>query len=94
MSGERRSLRFVVRGRVQGVGFRYFALRRAREGDVAGWVRNRDDGAVEGEAAGAPAALASFIAELGRGPRGASVTAVETSELESPPPGETFTIIH
>ena len=94
MSGERRALRYVVRGRVQGVGFRYFVLRRAREHGVAGWVRNREDGAVEGEAAGAPTALASFIAELRRGPRGSSVTGVETTELESPPAGEEFAIIH
>jgi acylphosphatase len=95
VSGERRALRFLVRGRVQGVGFRYFVLRCAREHGVAGWVRNREDGAVEGEAAGAPEALAGFIAELRRGPRGASVAAVETTEqLESPPPGETFTITH
>jgi acylphosphatase len=85
-------MRFVVRGRVQGVGFRYFVLRRAREHDVAGWVRNREDGAVEGEAAGAPEALASFIAELRRGPRGALVTSVETSELASPPAGSAFQI--
>jgi len=94
VSGERRSLRFLVRGRVQGVGFRYFVLRRARERDVAGWVRNREDGAVEGEAAGAPAALASFIAELRRGPRGARVDSVETADLDLPPADDGFQITH
>ncbi len=94
MTGERPALRFVVHGRVQGVGFRYFVARRARELGVTGWVRNREDGAVEGEAGGTPEGLAGFIAELRRGPRGASVTAVETSELESPPEKATFEITY
>jgi acylphosphatase len=92
VNGERRALLFLVRGRVQGVGFRYFVLRRAREHGVAGWVRNREDGAVEGEAAGTPAALASFIAELRRGPAGAGVSSVETTELTPPPAGDAFSI--
>ena len=65
----------VVRGRVQGVGFRYFVLKRARERGLKGQVRNRPDGAVEAEAEGARAALESWLEQLRQGPTGARVEA-------------------
>jgi acylphosphatase len=60
--------RYVVSGRVQGVGFRYFVQRKAVELGVAGWVRNRPDGTVEAEAAGPKELLDDFELELRRGP--------------------------
>ena len=67
----------VVRGRVQGVGFRWFVREAARELDVAGWVRNRPDGGVEVAADGSVAALRELAERLREGPRGASVSGVE-----------------
>ena len=70
-------LHAVVRGRVQGVGFRWFVRERARRLDVRGWVRNRGDGSVEVEAAGEPDSLQELRALLAKGPAGAHVSAVD-----------------
>ncbi len=70
--------RVVVHGRVQGVGFRYAIARAADARGVAGWVRNRADGAVEAVFEGAPDAMDSLVRFCGEGPRGAEVTSVET----------------
>ena len=67
----------VIRGRVQGVGFRYFVARRAESLGLSGWVRNRPDGAVEAEAEGPRAALECLVQAVERGPSGARVTAVD-----------------
>ncbi len=61
-------LHAVVRGRVQGVGFRYFTRHVATALDLTGWVRNGDDGSVELEAQGAAAAVDQFRAALRQGP--------------------------
>ena len=72
---------YLVEGRVQGVGYRWFALRAARETGVEGWVRNLADGRVEVFAmAGDAAALERFAALLLRGPDRADVTKVEQKE--------------
>lgn len=76
---ERERIHAVVSGRVQGVNFRAFTARVAREAGISGWVRNRDDGTVELEAEGEPAALSRFLGEVGRGPALARVDRVETS---------------
>jgi len=68
--------RAVVTGRVQGVGFRFFAERAAREAGVAGWVRNTEDGAVETFAEGEEASVRAYLEKLKVGPRVARVTAV------------------
>jgi len=82
-------LHVVVRGRVQGVGFRYFVQEAARALDLAGWVRNAVDGSVEVEAEGTDGDLAKLRATLGDGPRGARVESVEdvavgVEQLERP----------
>ncbi len=74
------AFRFVVRGRVQGVGFRYSAIHRASSLGLAGWVRNEADGSVTGFAQGPSDALAQFAAWLAHGPSGASVAAREIVE--------------
>lgn len=66
-------LHFLIRGRVQGVGFRWFVHREASELDLRGWVRNTEDGDVEVVAAGRPEDLGELRSSLRRGPRGARV---------------------
>lgn len=77
-------VRVVVEGRVQGVGFRWYALRRAEALGVSGAVWNRADGAVEVEAEGARASLEVFAAALGDGPANARVTRVTADWSEGP----------
>ncbi len=72
--------RWLVSGRVQGVGFRYFAQRRAEELGLNGWARNLDDGRVEVYAAGPAERLSDLAAALHMGPRMAEVRGVEEME--------------
>ena len=74
-------LHFVIRGRVQGVGFRWFVHREAAGLNLLGWVRNTDSGEVELVAAGDPDALADLRAALHTGSRGSRVDAVLEHEL-------------
>jgi acylphosphatase len=67
---------FLIKGRVQGVGFRWFVLRQATEIGLRGWVRNTADGHVEVLAAGEPDQLEDFQLALGRGSRGSRVDEV------------------
>jgi acylphosphatase len=75
--------RFVVRGRVQGVGFRWFVEREAHILGIAGWVRNKADGSVEVLAQGTSAQLAGLRSRLREGPRAARVDDVEEVEAKS-----------
>jgi acylphosphatase len=68
----------IVRGRVQGVFFRDTVRRMAESRGVGGWVRNRDDGAVEAVFEGAADAVESLVGFCREGPRGAVVERVET----------------
>jgi acylphosphatase len=72
--------RYLVRGRVQGVGFRDFVQRRAAALGVTGYVRNLDDGRVEAVACGTPAQLAEFAGYLHQGPLFSGVRGVEENE--------------
>lgn len=72
--------RWLVRGRVQGVGFRRFVQREAVELRLNGWVRNRDDGRVEAFAQGSAAALDALQGRLWQGPRWGEVRDVEVLE--------------
>jgi acylphosphatase len=74
--------RFLVRGRVQGVGFRWFVEREAHMLQIAGWVRNNPDGSVEVLAQGTRDQLAGLYMRLREGPRAARVDAVEASQAE------------
>jgi len=69
-------LHFLVRGRVQGVGFRWFVHREASELELRGWVRNTEDGDVEVVAAGDAENLAELRNSLKQGPRGSRVDRV------------------
>lgn len=76
-----RRVRFVVTGRVQGVGFRWFVRAEALPLGLVGWVTNRADGAVEGEVVGRVDAVDALLACLEVGPASAIVTNVEVSEI-------------
>ncbi|HVP44413.1 MAG TPA: acylphosphatase [Terriglobales bacterium] len=84
--------RYVVRGRVQGVGFRWFVEREAHLLGVAGVVRNQADGSVEVVAQGTPEQLAGLHGRLREGPRAARVDAVDVSPAEVQPGLESFRI--
>jgi acylphosphatase len=70
------SLHAFVRGRVQGVGFRYFVIEAGQRRDLVGWVRNLDSGEVEVWAEGLRPVLEELLAELHTGPRLARVQSV------------------
>ena len=70
----------MVRGRVQGVGFRWFVEREAHTLRIAGWVRNNHDGSVEVLAQGSRDQLSGLHSRLREGPRAARVDNVEVSE--------------
>ncbi|WP_158943452.1 acylphosphatase [Granulicella sp. S190] len=72
---------YLVKGRVQGVGFRWFVHQEAAEIGLRGWVRNTDQGHVEIVAAGKPEELAELKDALRKGSRGSRVDAVEEQEL-------------
>lgn len=74
-------LRFVATGRVQGIGFRWFVRDTAARLGLAGWVRNRDDGAVEGEAEGISSSLEEFQIALRTGHPLAKVTGLTTDTI-------------
>jgi acylphosphatase len=67
----------TIRGRVQGVGYRYWLEQQARSRGLEGWVRNRRDGSVEALFAGPPDVVSGMIALCRRGPSSARVNAVE-----------------
>ena len=79
---QKHARRFFVSGRVQGVGYRYFAMSTAEQLGISGYARNLRDGRVEVYAIGAPDQLVHFAAELRRGPRLANVDAIDEVEAE------------
>jgi acylphosphatase len=72
---------YLVKGRVQGVGFRWFVQREAAELGLRGWVRNTDDGHVEVLAAGTPAQIEQLVLALHKGTRGSRVDNIESRPL-------------
>ena len=82
----------VVRGRVQGVGFRWFVREVARGLDLAGWVKNRADGGVEVMAEGSKASMRSLMQQLREGPPGADVKDVQEVPSDTAAVPKPFTI--
>lgn len=76
--------RYLITGRVQGVGFRQFVKEIALPLHVSGWVRNLPDGAVEAVAQANAQALADFEKGMRAGPRFSQVAAIDTQELTFP----------
>jgi acylphosphatase len=78
MAEQKVRMRAIVKGIVQGVGFRYFAVYQAqRIGGITGYVRNLRDGSVEVVAEGEREKLEQLLAQLRKGPTGAHVTGVD-----------------
>jgi acylphosphatase len=74
-------LEATVRGVVQGVGYRWFAVREAQDRGLTGWVANERDGSVRIVAEGSRGAIAGFRAALEAGPGGAIVSTVQAVEM-------------
>lgn len=91
--GSAREERIEVHGRVQGVGFRWWARHEAESLGITGTVRNRSDGVVEIQARGKRAALEEFVARLGHGPPTAHVDRVLRGAAHSVPRNG-FEIVH
>jgi acylphosphatase len=86
----------VIRGRVQGVGYRAWTQYTALDRGLDGWVRNRRDGSVEAVFAGAPEAVAAMIEACRRGPPGALVDELEDGTPADPVlrhHGERFSVL-
>ncbi len=79
-----RTARYLVRGHVQGVGFRYFVSRQAEALGLSGWVRNLSSGDVETVAAGEEGALSAFEGRLWTGPPHAVVDSVDVEPADDP----------
>jgi acylphosphatase len=79
-----RAKRLLIGGRVQGVGYRDWMVRRAQQLGVDGWVRNRADGSVEALVFGDVDAVEELLRDCRRGPRLAEVTSID-EELADPP---------
>jgi acylphosphatase len=77
----RRGRLFVISGRVQGVGYRVFAVTTAERLGITGWARNLEDGRVEVHAEGGRAPMEEFEQYLRKGPQFADVTGVEATEV-------------
>lgn len=83
-----KSIYIIIDGRVQGVGFRYFALLKATELNLTGWVKNTRDGKVEIEASGEQQNLNTFIDWMKTGPTRAIIKTFSVSDIT---PTRTFT---
>ena len=87
-----RTRSYVVTGRVQGVGFRWFVEREARILGIKGWVRNRSDGSVEVLAAGSGEQLSALHKKLREGPRASRVDNVDVADVPDVQDLNTFRI--
>ena len=85
--------RWIVRGHVQGVGYRYFARQAAHALGVRGWIRNLPDGSCEVQVAGDAELLGRYREELRRGPRGARVESIDEESLVQAPDWQSFRIV-
>lgn len=99
MANEEREIkRLMIRGTVQGIGFRVWVEREALGLGLEGWVRNRRDGAVESLLAGPQPAVAAMIERCWKGPRLANVQSIDVADatlldLGHRRPGEAFSLI-
>lgn len=79
--GVKKAVSVFVRGVVQGVGYRNFAVQTAIRFGIGGWVKNYKDGSVEIECEGDTSAVIAFLARLEKGPQFSKVTSVDVKEI-------------
>jgi acylphosphatase len=89
---EETAVRWIVVGRVQGVGYRYFARQAGTAAGVRGWIRNLPDGSCEVQVAGPPEAVQRFKEDLARGPRGSRVDDIDEERVTPDPSWRGFQI--
>jgi acylphosphatase len=87
------TVRLIISGRVQGVGYREFVRAEAEKRDLDGWVRNRRDGTVEALVAGAPEQVEEIIAACWRGPPASRVAGVASAETLEPTSATGFAVL-
>ncbi|ANB58398.1 acylphosphatase [Anoxybacillus sp. B7M1] len=87
-------LHVIVHGRVQGVGFRYYAQHEALKWDLTGWVKNNEDGTVELEAQGHEERIHLFIDKIRQGSPFSKVTHLDIQSIDPIPNEKTFRIIY
>ena len=81
-----RAAHLAIRGLVQGVGYRDWTLRKARELGLSGWVRNRLDGSVEAVISGTDTLVAGMIGDCHSGPAGAHIDTIDVTPWTDPVP--------
>jgi acylphosphatase len=83
MTAVTKTVRLRITGKVQGVGYRFWAVHKAESLGLRGWVRNRLDGSVEALVTGAPHAIAAMVEASRQGPLSACVTNVAVTPDEA-----------
>jgi acylphosphatase len=91
-SGEMRTVRVRIEGRVQGVSYRYWAEEQAHILDLTGWVRNRRDGSVEALFSGPAESVDEMLLRCREGPAAAVVSTVEVLEEGAAAPRAAFEV--
>lgn len=89
---DKKTVFIIITGRVQSVGFRYFALYKAQQTDVTGWVKNTVTGDVEIEASGTQSKLDVFIDWIKTGPPRAIIKSISVAEIPNERSFTNFTI--
>jgi len=84
MTDDLTTLRLIIEGFVQAVGYRHFAIEEARKLGLNGWIRNRSNGTVEALASGSTKDVEAFVGVCMRGPRGSTVKNIELHKAEPP----------
>ena len=93
MTTEPKALMVHIRGRVQGVGFRYWTQSEAKKLGLSGWVRNGSDGSVTARIAGPEQAVSTMLQRFKEGPQAASVSSVTSEAVDGDPPADGFNIV-
>ena len=86
--------KLLIKGHVQGIGYRWFVMEAAQRMGLSGWVRNLPSGEVEAEAQGDAKALAGFVRELKQGHPYARVGDIVETKLPARPEERSFDIVH
>ncbi|OHD10962.1 MAG: hypothetical protein A2Z96_06235 [Spirochaetes bacterium GWB1_48_6] len=86
------AVHFKVYGQVQGVGFRYFVLEKAKHFHLKGWIMNHPEGSVEGVLQGSPDEVSSVLSFIAKGPPGAFVTSIKEKTIPENPGLSQFSI--